>query len=187
MGEFRDTLQKRYMAQDNTEADSKFRANGSGLTTVLDASDVPDALRNTREVLDLVVACMVALLLIVLVVTVIVTIVTRLVDLFKQRKQMKLNIGSWRSDNSGHPVSQRLATSPLLPLASPKSAPLPPSGPYRAIVRKPTGTSANAQKPSDHRASVPKPSDHQAITSKRIPEFPPNMLPPSAPPAEHRA
>ena len=185
MGEFRDTLQKRYIMQDNKEADSKFRANGSRLTTMSDASDVPDALRNTREVLDLVVACMVALLLIVLVVTVIVTIVTRLVDLFRQRKQMKFNIGSWRSDNSGHPVSQRLATSPLLPLASPKSAPLPPSGPYRAIVRKPT--SANAQKPSDHRASGPKPSDHQAMTSKRIPMFPPNMLSPSAPPAEHKA
>ena len=156
MGEFRDTLQKRYMTQDNKEADSKFRANGSGLTTISDASDVPDALRNTREVLDLVVACMVALLLIVLVVTVIVTIVTRLVDLFKQRKQMKANFGPWRSRGNPQPSSRPLSQMLMAhsPLTSPKSTPLPPTGPYRA---------------------VPKPPAARVLHK---------MVPPSAPPAE---
>ena len=158
MGEFGETVVKHYKVRDNKEdLDSKLRSNGSEVVkdqTLL--PDVPDALRSTREALDLVVASMVALLLVILVLTIIATIVTRLVDLFKQRKQMKANFGGWRSRGKSHPssrpLSQMLAHSPL---TSPKSTPLPPTGPYRA---------------------VPKPEAGARVL--------PKMVPPSAPPAE---
>lgn len=162
MGEFGDTVLKHYRARDNKEdasdSDSKLRRNGSEIDkdkAVLPL-DVPDALRSTREALDLVVACMVALLLVILVLTIIVTIVTRLVDLFKQRKQMKANFGPWRSRGNPQPSSRPLSQMLMAhsPLTSPKSTPLPPTGPYRA---------------------VPKPPAARVL---------PKMVPPSAPPAE---
>ena len=158
MGEFGDTVLKHYRVKEVlSDLDSKLRINETeiGKEKAVLPLDVPDALRSTREALDLVVACMVALLLVILVITIFNTIVTRLVDLVKQRKQMKANFGQWRSKSRDNPpFSQRLAQSPLLPLTSPKSPPLPPTGPYRA---------------------VPKPPDSKV---------PPKMVPPSAPPAE---
>ena len=82
MGEFGDTVLKHYRARDNKEdasdSDSKLRRNGSeiGKDKAVLPLDVPDALRSTREALDLVVACMVALLLVILVLTILATIVT---------------------------------------------------------------------------------------------------------------
>ena len=161
MGEFGDTVAKHNRVRDdNEDSDSKLRSNGSEVgkdrTLLPDVLDVPDALRSTREALDLVVASMVALLLVILVLTILATIVTRLVDLFKQRKQMKANFGGWRRKDKHHPssrpLSQMLAHSPL---TSPKPTPLSPTGPYRA---------------------VPKP-----VAGARVL---PKMVPPSAPPAE---
>ena len=162
MGEFGESVVKHFRArEDKEDSDSKLRSNGSEVgkdkALLPDVPDVPDALRSTREALDLVVACMVALLLLILVLTIVATIVTRLVDFFKQRKQMKTNFGTWRRKGnvphaSSRPLSQILAHSPL---TSPKSTPLPPTGPYRA---------------------VPKP-----VAGGRVL---PKMVPPSAPPAE---
>ena len=160
MGEFGEAVVKHLRArEDQEDSDSKLRSNGSEVgkdeAFLPDVPpDVPDALRSTREALDLVVACMVALLLLLIVLTIVATIVTRLVDFFKQRKQMKTNFGTWRRKGphpSSRPLSQILAHSPL---TSPKSTPLPPTGPYRAVA-KPPGARAL-----------------------------PKMVPPSAPPAE---
>ena len=161
MGEFGETVEKHLRGKgDKEDSDSKLRSNGSEVdkdNTLL--PDVPDVLRSTREALDLVVACMVALLLLILVLTILATIVTRLVDFFNQRKQIvKTNFGTLSRKGkmphpSSRPLSQMLIThSPIL--TSPKSTPLPPSGPYRA---------------------VPKPAEARAF---------PKMVPPSAPPAE---
>ena len=160
MGEFGESVVKHFRArEDKEDSDSRLRSNGSEVgkdkALLPDVPDVPDALRSTREALDLVVACMVALLLLLIVLTIVATIVTRLVDFFKQRKQMKANFGGWRRKDKHHPssrpLSRMLAHSPL---TSPKSTPLPPTGPYRA---------------------VPKPPGARVL---------PKMVPPSAPPAE---
>ena len=141
MGEFGDTVLKHYRVRDASDSDSKLRSNGSeiGKDKAVVPLDVPDALRSTREALDLVVACMVALLLVILVLTIIVTILTRLLDLFKQRKQMKANFGPWRSRSNPHPSSRPLSQMLMAhsPLTSPKSTPLPPTGPYRAVPKPP--------------------------------------------------
>ena len=58
MGEFGETVVKHYRVRDNKEdLDSKLRSNGSEVDKDQTLSpDVPDALRSTREALDLVVA-----------------------------------------------------------------------------------------------------------------------------------